>query len=466
MSGDLPLLRPYAAAVGRMPTTPRRAASLSLARKSTLGLSLFALLVVLCLFDMNTVALHIWGVTQLFSPVILVVCIALLLINRLTVYRDLGPAGRIYFLFLAAYVAIGTPIGLDVDPQGLLGRWVIVRATLASFLIVLAAAVAARTTLLAYGTKFTFRGFFALAFLIPLAIWASTYFPEFYRVPLGDSRDFSRATGSFNNPNEAGVAVCMFAAVILGFMMTDRSKVLATTLSVAALAVSALAILLTGSRGAFVIFLGVVAAQIVISPGFKKFVLMFAGGAVIAGMVYAVYNFSMLDDSAGRGQVRRMETMGRILTGDISDETTGGRFELAMNGIREWAKSPLIGNGIGSQRRVGAANIGPHNSYILIVGEAGVIPLALFLGMIATMFWQAWQCHVPAVKTFAMSYTIVLTMAGMTGHGLLVSREHAVMMGIGFGLLAACLELKAAERRDASRRPRPAVPMRAVPAVR
>jgi O-antigen ligase len=465
MSGDLPLSRSYAAA-GRMPAAPRRLSSPPLARKSIIGLLLYGLLVALCFFDLNTVAYNIWGVTQAFSYVILSVCIVLLLKNRLTVYRDLGPSGRFYVLFVATFLLIATPIGLNVDPDGIIGRLQYVRLLLASVLIVFAAAVAVRSIALAYGIKFTLRVLFALAFLVPVTIWISSYFPEFYRVQIGESRNLSRATGSFNNPNEAGVAVCTFASLIFGFMMSDRSKMLTPILTTGALALSAYAILLTASRGAFVIFLVVVMAQIVVSPGFKKFILMFVGGVVVALMVYAVYSMAMLDDTAATGQIERMENLGRVLTGEISDETTGGRFELAMNGIREWAKSPLIGNGLGTQRRVGAANIGPHNTYILIAGESGLIPLVLFVGLLGVMFWQAWRCHVPAIRTFVMSYTIVLAMAALASHGVLHFRDHALIMGTCFGLLAAALEMKAAAQREAGRRPRPALPLRVAPAGR
>ncbi|RIK81125.1 MAG: hypothetical protein DCC68_09270 [Planctomycetota bacterium] len=451
-SGDLPIPRNLSA-VGR-PLAPvlRRPAAAALARKSILGLASFALLIVLCLFDMNTVAYNLWGVNQAFSIVILVLCIVVLLLYRLTVYRDLGTAGRLYVLFFVALVAIGTPIGLSADPEGILGRSFLIRLLLASLLIVMAAAVAARSVFLAYGVRFTLGGLFLLGLVIPLGIWISSYYPEFYRVRIGESRDLSRATGTYNNPNEAGAAVCMFAAMVFAYMMSGRSKLLSTVLVVGALMISALAILLTASRGAFVVFALVSLAQVVISPGSKKLVLSLAAVAVVAGMAYAVFSYWVVREATDRSQVERFESLGRVIRGEVTDETTGGRFELAMNGIREWQKSPLLGNGLGTQRRVGAANIGPHNTYILIAGEAGIVPLALYLLMIAAIVWQGWKCPVPAIRTFAMTFGFVLALGSLTAHGVLQSREYALMMGLCFGFLSAAHELKAAER---SRRPPP-----------
>lgn len=450
MPADVPLPRNYVASARPPLPAMRRPQTPALARKSILALVSFAMLVALCLFDMNTVAYNLWGYNQTFSIVILVLCIFLLLFYRLTIYRDLGPAGRLYFLFIVAFVALGTPIGLNADPEGIIGRWYLIRLLLASVLIVLAAAVAARNVLLAYGLRFTMTGLFILGLVIPLAIWLSSYYPEFYRVKVGEGRDLSRATGTFNNPNEAGSAVCMFAAIIFSYLMAGKSKTVSLTFALAALMVSALAILLTASRGAYVIFALVVLTQALISPGFAKLVLALAGGAVVMVMAYAVFNMWTVDSSTGRSQFERFESLGRVIRGEVTDETTGGRFELAMNGIREWQKSPLLGNGLGTQRRVGAANIGPHNTYILIGGEAGIVPLATFCAMIAAILWCGWTCPIPAIRTLAVTYGIVLAMNCLTAHGVLMSREHALMMGLCFGLLAGASELKAAE---ASRRP-------------
>ncbi len=74
MQGELPLSRNYAG-VGRTPVAagagqlPRQQPlqRMPFARRSWLGVVLFAMLVAFCLFDMNTVAYNLLGVTQFFS---------------------------------------------------------------------------------------------------------------------------------------------------------------------------------------------------------------------------------------------------------------------------------------------------------------------------------------------------------------------------------------------------------------
>ncbi len=450
MSGELPLSRNYVG-VGRPPSAAvRRPPVPALARRTMIGLSSFVLLILFCLLDLNTVAYQLFGITQFFSFLILAICVTLLLTYRFTIYRDLGPSGRVYLLFIAAFLAIGTPIGITTAAGGLSGRWHEIRLLLPSLLIVASAAVAARGVLLAYGLRFTLRLLCLIALVIPLSIWFLTYFPELYRVEVGQARDYDRASGTFANPNEAGTAACIVAAIFYSFMMIERSKIV----SITGVALAAFALILTASRGAFVIFALLTFAQIVISPGFKKMILVLVGGAAIAGILYVVYNVATVDTDSSRSMVKRMESLWRVAGGEVTDETTGGRLQLAMNGINAWSANWLLGNGLGSQSRVGAANIGPHNTYIAIGGEAGVIPLSLFFATIVSLLWRGWTCHVPAVRTLAMGFAVVMVMACFTSHGVLTSRELSVMLGISFGLLAGCLEMKAAAVAARRRTPR------------
>jgi O-antigen ligase len=405
-----------------------------------------------CLFDLNSVAYHLTGVMQLFSSVILLLCAVLLINYRFTVYRDLGTSGRLFALFMFFLLAIGAPIGLSADAAGLIGRWQEVRLLLAAALIVFAAAVGARGVLLAYGPRTTLRLLFVMSLAIPLAVWLSTYFPDFYRFEPGQSRDLSRATGTFSNPNEAAAAVCLTAVVMFSFMVTERSTV-SSLLATGGLTLAALAIYLTGSRGGFVVFLALSLLQIVVSPGLKRLVVFFVAGSIVAVLLYAVYHVATVGDATQRSTIERMDTLWRVVRGEVTDETTGGRLQLAMNGIEAWMQSPLLGNGLGTQRRVGAANVGPHNTYIRVGGEAGVIPLAILLAFLLSLFWYSWTCKVPAVRTFGVSFAIVTTMVCMTGHNVITSREHNVMLGVCCGLLAGCLQMQHPPSRH--RRPLP-----------
>lgn len=446
MAGELSLSR-QRLDTGRSPTAvapkPRAPA---LAQRSAIGVATFMLLVIFCLYDLNTVGYQIFGVLQLFSYVILALCAILLLVYRFTVYRDVGPVGRVYFLFLAAYIAIGFPIGLAHDAAGLDARAHEVRLVLASGLIVAAAAVGSRSILLAYGLRNTMRLLFAMAVLLPALIWISWHFPEFYRVEVGKARDFSRATGTFANPNEAAAAVCIVSALFFAHMLVEKSKLFST----AALAVAAVAVYLTASRAGIIIFLGLALAQAVVTPGLKRIMPLLVGGAIAASVVFAAYKFVASGNATDRSLVSRMETLLLVMKGDVSDETTGGRFQLAMGGIKAWMNSPLLGNGLGTQRRIDAVTLGPHNNYIRIGGEAGVIPLVLFCVLLATWLRYSWNCHVPAVRTFSAGVALVTAAVCLVSHDVISSREMAVVFGICFGLMSGCLEQRTAV--EASRR--------------
>jgi O-antigen ligase len=382
----------------------------------------------------------LFGVLQLFSYVILALCVVLLFVYRFTVYRDLGVPGHVFFAFLLAYIAIGAPIGLHADPEGFYGRAYEVRLQLAGGLIVAAAAVAARGVLLAYGTRTTLRTLLLLSALIPLAVGLSWFYPEFYRVEVGRIRDLSRAAGTFGNPNDAAGASCLVAAIAFSFMVVERSKLL----SIGVILAAATAVYLTGSRGGFLILLLLAIAQVFITPGFKRIVSFLVVGALVGGLVFAAYQLATTNTTAEQSRISRTQNLLRVIQGEVTDETTGGRFHLAMGGVKAWMESPVLGNGLGTQRRIDAVTLGPHNEYIRIGGEAGVIPLALFLVALASLAWNGWKCHVPAVRTFSVGVALVVASLCFTSHNVLSSRENPLLLGIAFGLLAGCRELKAA----------------------
>jgi hypothetical protein len=144
-------------------------------------------------------------------------------------------------------------------------------------------------------------------------------------------------------------------------------------------------------------------------------------------------------------EFKRVESIAKLLQGDISDEaTTGGRAHLAMEGIKEWLRSPIIGNGLGTQREIPSIGIGPHNLNVYILGQAGVIPFAIFWWMLFRMGLDGWQCKTPAVRALVLGFVLIFVSRMMMSHGLLSQRIYNFMFGVCFGLLAACAELKAA----------------------
>jgi hypothetical protein len=85
--------------------------------------------------------------------------------------------------------------------------------------------------------------------------------------------------------------------------------------------------------------------------------------------------------------------------------------------------------------------LGPHNTIVLILGESGIIPAAVFIVFLAYWLWEAFRCRVRPVRSLALCLWIVLVMRVMTAHGAVVDKNHALIIGVGLGLLAGAREL-------------------------
>ncbi|MUH36914.1 O-antigen ligase domain-containing protein [Zobellia amurskyensis] len=80
-----------------------------------------------------------------------------------------------------------------------------------------------------------------------------------------------------------------------------------------------------------------------------------------------------------------------VLQNDSSAEVLqeGSRTETWAVFYKEIFNNPLFGNGFGKFQGGGIHGLGTHNTYLLIIGEAGIIPFLLFLSFIFyLLFWS------------------------------------------------------------------------------
>jgi O-antigen ligase len=334
---------------------------------------------------------------------------------------------------------IGTPAVLKADSEALLNLWHEWQSHLSSALIMAAAAVAVRNSILGYSLRTTLWLLFGLAILVPVTVFLGVYWPEIYRYRESSQWEAGRHSGFFGNPNSCGVAGCSAAAIGFGLLtMTNRKLLVA-----AGLATIAVGVLLTFSRAAIILFLALTLAQIFISPVFRRKSIVIVGAILLGGILWFVMTAASGDQDLSRGQFRRLAALARIFQGDFSAETTGGRGAFALYAIQHWMKSPIIGHGLGAQREIDGQP-GPHNTFIRILGEGGVLPAALFLVFFVVYLRAALRCKIVPVRTIALGYLLLFALACMTSHDELVQRFQNIMLGICFGLLAGAAQFEQA----------------------
>lgn len=187
----------------------------------------------------------------------------------------------------------------------------------------------------------------------------ATFFPD----------NYGRYSGFYLNPNAAGfIALVGYA---LSFALNNKKTKLICQ------GICTLAGLLTFSRTFILIWLILNLASLklslknlrVLGIGTTLIILVFTFGEVLnlGGERYEIFK-SLLGSNPNLSS-----------NSGIQEDSRTETWALFYN---EMLKHPVLGGGYGKFQGGGLHKIGPHNTYLLIAGEAGVLPFILFLTFI------------------------------------------------------------------------------------
>ncbi len=283
----------------------------------------------------------------------------------------------------------------------------------------------------------TFLRFVRNSFLISAAsVWASPVLYQFYvNLPLSAQQ---RMGGFFANPNEAAIASLL--AVVLTLGMPFRLRVLQFALVLMASG----AVVLTFSKTAMsclIIILGWFLFQRARSA--MLFILPVAISLVVItlqdidAILLAVTENEIVE--LDQGQKDRILAVGKILGGEIDEHTTTGRTYLwQLVAEKAWDRFPF-GSGIGSAHNVVGGILendvwqGAHNSFIMILGESGPLPVILLAASIVALFAGVKRS---AAGAFEWPCLLILVVDMMATHTALSTRYHNLALAMLLGLVA------------------------------
>ena len=182
------------------------------------------------------------------------------------------------------------------------------------------------------------------------------------------------------NASEFGLGLCV-AYPLCYYLFKSTSSRLLKIISIVLLVMFIVSIIFTGSRGAFV---GMVATLIYLLYKEKKLLIGLVMLAILS--VPAIY---LVSD-------QYVERIGSIKEYD-SDESVGIRFQLWRAGLSMIADYPVFGVGTGNfpnayggtYRDKDAPNLywSPHNVFIQIITEMGLVGFTIYIMFIASIFW-------------------------------------------------------------------------------
>lgn len=213
---------------------------------------------------------------------------------------------------------------------------------------------------------------------------------------------WGRYSGFYYNPNVAGF-MCIYGYSLTYALKKDALKLIGQF-------IFTLMGLLTFSRTFIVIWVCLNLLSLKISV---KNIRILGVGILIIGSLF------IIDEMVGLNNPR-FDSLKKILNNEkvskkeVNEDSRSATWALFYNEILE---KPIFGNGYGtfSGKR---GRLGVHNSYLMVIGEAGIIPFLIMISMFIYMFYWGYTLfkHAPNI----IMQTIALSLFLMANHNFFV----------------------------------------------
>lgn len=237
--------------------------------------------------------------------------------------------------------------------------------------------------------------------------------------------DVVRPSGPFENPNLFGNYL-VFNACMAGLVAVtwpgDRSNRVRVA-SLAALPVLLLALATTESRGSMLALAGATATVLLAFRGRVERATLLRGiaavGATVVALlsVLALYGAAFLSHMAGR-----------------LSKNVGIRLELWAGGLEAFRSAPLLGIGYGQAASYLEFHAGlsafPHNVYVTVAAETGLVGLVAFLLSFAWVLRDGWR---DAGRAAALAFLVAFLVGTAVQGGVTdVDKFRTLWIAVGF----------------------------------
>jgi len=175
--------------------------------------------------------------------------------------------------------------------------------------------------------------------------------------------DYGRYSGFYINPNVGGF-ICITGYGLSYGLKNKKMKLIGQFLFT-------LMGLLTFSRTFIALWLLINLLSIFINiKNIKIFVL----GAVILSTLFIIDEFIGLNNPRFQ-QLKALVTNEQVDRNQISEDSRTETWARFYDYILE---KPIVGNGYGAFQGGGVHRLGSHNTYLLVIGESGIVPFLIF----------------------------------------------------------------------------------------
>ena len=384
--------------------------------------------------------IRMWiGVDRGVSSVMLLCCLlALAGLLRSRPREALGTPGALILGCLASYLGIGILVaianGTALQSQS---DWHLVRYA-GAVLVILAAAVGGHVVWRRIGGERLLAGVLVILTVSCALMLTSPWLWNILQDPPREG--VYRFFGSYADPNEAGTVACITVVLAMALLRCGGHRLL----GYGALVVAAVAVVGTFSRTALVVIPVLVLGAILVSRGAER--RRVANAALVVALVGAGVALNLDANLFQERQVARLYSVVDAFAPEGRDQLSlANRIPLWQLALDHALESPLYGNGLGRLHELEGAwynergdLLGAHNHYLILWGEAGFLPLALFVAFLAAAFLAGFRRGSESWALGAVSgWALVLTMFTMTFHSILPLRATNFIIGLSCAVMAS-----------------------------
>ncbi|WP_243040995.1 O-antigen ligase family protein [Dyella sedimenti] len=231
-------------------------------------------------------------------------------------------------------------------------------------------------------------------------------------VPVGEDGRI-QYVGIFNDPNDLGLL--FVTALPMAVYLAHRAGVLGKLFWHAGALLLLYGIYLTNSRGALLAVLLVAGAYV-----------WYRRGALVAGMLGA----------AGLAAMKLLSS--RMQELDAGEESANGRVDAWYSGLHMFMSHPLFGVGAGNFTEYN--DLTAHNSFVLVLAEAGFVGYVLWLAFVGYSFWMMFavlryqpksgdaELLATAREERTLGLALLLSLCGMFAAAFFLSRSYMIVL--------------------------------------
>lgn len=364
------------------------------------------------LLNLNGLSLMITGQNSLLSPVILPLLGLVLLRYASTVrFSDLHQLLSMFFLSYLVLGFLSNPFAINASRS--------LQTYVVSYLLILAISF----WLLAVTERDVGQ---AIRIFRYLCLISSSFTVVFAVIGIHGSyySETDRYSGFFENPDEAAMVALYGLVAVLA--QPERSRLL----QIFQLSILMTALALTFSKSGILI-----AGTITVFFALRSQSLTIVG-AVVTVWVFGLAALWWLYDSSllTVTQRERVAELFGFLSGEVSPSTTTGRTYVLDIGIERISRAFPAGQGLGEFhfleggfRNPAGDWLGIHNTYLMVLGEGGLVPLILLLLFATRLIYLG--SHEKRYGGLVFGLCIVLFGNMTTVHHALALRFHDVALG-------------------------------------